>query len=271
LGTIVAAASVIAVAAFVATRAGHQRSAPETANGPATEALAGRPAATAGPNTARNGRSASSPSVDANQTPPAPGSPQLDAAEHFRRGERTVEANLGDANNATREALERGIADLQEALRLGYPQRKAALTLIGEAYIQIAAGYVRNGSDEQKVAYAQAAAVYSEVVALDPSNVRLRLRYAELLEPAERRRQLEETVRIAPDDGRAQFGLGRELLEAGDTAGGARHLLAAVERFTPAELSSYGRRAVSALRYAGLEAEAAKAEAVIKARTGGSR
>jgi len=267
--TILAVASVIAVAAYVATRTGRQRSAPATAHEPTAEA--NRQAGTTAPNTGASRPSAPSPSVSVNPTPPAPGSSAVDAAEWFRRGERTVEANLGDAVDATREGLERGIADLQEALRLGYPQRKAALTLIAQAYVQIASGYVRNGSAEQMAAFAQAAAAYREVVALDPSNVGLRLSYAALMDPAERRRQYEEAVRIAPDDGRAQFALGRDLLGSGDTARGARHLLAAVERFTPSELSDYGSRAVGELRYAGLEAEAAKAEAVIKARTGGSQ
>lgn len=277
LSTIVAVSAVIAAAAFIAARAGRPRSAPVTAG--ASAAGANRPAlaiqsppGAAPPNGAGGGPGAAPPPADARPTSPAPGATRAEAAERFARGERTVQANLGDAADATREALERGIADLEEALRLGFPERKAALVLIAEAYNQIGSGYAPPGTADDAAAFAHAAAAYREAVALDPSNVRLRLRYAGVLtDAAERRRQLEEAVRVAPDDGLAQYALGGELLEAGDTARGARHLVAAVERFTPSELEDYGWQAVASLRYAGLDAEAAEVEAVIQARKGGSR
>ncbi len=195
---------------------------------------------------------------------PSPEAPAQDAPSRFAQGKRTIESNLGDSYGATRGGLEQGIAEVEEALRLGYPDKKAGHVLIGQAYQQILA-YVPMGSPEQRAFRARAAEAYRAALELDRSDVEVRLHYAAMItDPSERTRQHQEAVRIAPDSGMARYMLAGDLIRAGNEAEGARQLVAAVERFTPPELNDYGWQAAAALRRLGFEREAAKVDERLK-------
>jgi hypothetical protein len=189
-----------------------------------------------------------------------------DAQGLFAEGKKAIEMNLGDAYGATRAKLEQGIAEIQEALRLGHPDRKGGEILIGRAYGAIAAGHVEMGSAEERAVRARAAEAYRAALDIDPSDLELRHDYAVMLnDPAERLHQYREIVRMAPNSGEARFAVASELISTGKEAEGARELIAAVPLFTDRELRYYGDRTAVELRRLGFAREAAKVDERLKA------
>jgi len=189
------------------------------------------------------------------------------AVTHFKRGKKLVEEHVGDSASATKEILEEGVKELNEALGLGYADRRTVNNLIGDAHRSIALTHLRGPSDEQQIHIRLSAEAYHRNVELDPTDVEARLNYAEMsMDDDERFRQYQESVRLAPKNGMARYLLGNALRDRGEAEAGLRELKQAVKLFTPGELQDYGFQVAETFREEGLQQEAEKLDALIKAR-----
>lgn len=189
------------------------------------------------------------------------------AAGHFRRGERLVEMSRGDAADASKEALEEAVRDLQRAIELRYGDTSSAYFLMGEAFRSIALVQLPPQSGEKEKYLELARGAYRKAIEANAADLNARVALAELLPRGqERSRQLREIVRLDPDNTIGLYSLGFDLVESGERAEGASLLERAVQRFGLEDLDGLGPVVVDLLRSKGMEADARRVEEIVRDR-----
>lgn len=177
------------------------------------------------------------------------------AAAHYAAGKKIIEANCGDSYRPSREALEKGIAEMGEAVRLGL-EDAGAHRLLACAYNTIRFEFAAVGRERVAIAQKELAAV-RRAADLDPRDVASRLHVAELTkDEAEKARAYEAVLAFDPDHAIALFASGQLLIRSGMEKDGLARLERAGEVARPKDAAAIGGEIVRVLREHGKESRA---------------
>jgi tetratricopeptide (TPR) repeat protein len=138
------------------------------------------------------------------------------AEERCESALKLVEDNSSDAVGGTREVLERGIADMESALKQGCPDPKAALLMLSTGYNTLAYRYSGENSPERKRFEALEKATNRKLGEVAGEDRWALMLYAQSLEdPANRVPVYEKITRLDPGDAEGHVGLAKALMLAG--------------------------------------------------------
>jgi tetratricopeptide (TPR) repeat protein len=173
---------------------------------------------------------ASSAKTIAGATAPAPqaatvAAPDDPATRAFTRGADLLERNCGECYPSSREGMAEGIASLQRALQLGYPDRAAAHRLLVRAYADMTFAWYGSGEPE-KARYRQLwRAEIAELARLDPSDLDNLLLNVRQNSGGEEQRvtALRALVEEHPQYAAAEYELAVNLLALGSDEEAVRH------------------------------------------------
>jgi len=183
----------------------------------------------------------------------------------FEEGRSLVDENAGDSTGAKKEALELGVARLEEALREGLPDRASALAALWDGYSGVLAFPGTSGEGRRAIEN-RVREVLRELSELRPENEGFVTSYVEVVEdPAVRIRILEERTGRFPGQVETRLVLSRELCSVGRRDDAYKHLLAAADALSP-EDPIPGFRIVAAADQCLEEARRARISAAVAAK-----
>jgi hypothetical protein len=140
--------------------------------------------------------------------------------KQFVLGRKLIQSNCVDCMDGSRAGMEQGIRQIEEALKAGYPNKKAAYKLLLSAYANLATYTEKDPPANQ--AYAQKSAhVLKKLLNLSPRDPELLKLYADSLQdPDEKAAVLTKIVALNPNLTDAKYELGLITAQKGKTADG---------------------------------------------------
>ncbi|MCI0540562.1 MAG: hypothetical protein L0Z50_35630 [Verrucomicrobiales bacterium] len=179
------------------------------------------------------------------------------AKEHFVRGKELIEANGADSMGATRHGLEKGMAEVRQAIDHGYEDQVAAYKLLAHAYNTLALVYAEPDSEEQKQIFLLQRQTLEKLLELKPDDPRIRAEYARVTKDTKAEiAAWRDILASDPNDPQTRYSLGMLLVYDSQADEGARHLKKAVELADPHWARIYGGNARNVLIEKGKRAEA---------------
>jgi tetratricopeptide (TPR) repeat protein len=127
-----------------------------------------------------------------------------------------------------RTGMEEGVRDIEEALKAGYPNQKAAYKLLLNAYDNLAT-YTEKDPPAQQANSEKRSEVLKKLVALSPHDPEILKEYAESLQnPEEKAEVLAKVVELNPNLTDARYELGLITAQQGKTAAGIQMVKEAI-------------------------------------------
>jgi tetratricopeptide (TPR) repeat protein len=176
-------------------------------------------------------------------------SPQS-ADQELAAGERLIRANCGVCANRDGSEFDRGVALVEKALREGVKDRRKALLLLADVYLDSTVIVHREGmqhytAEQMTVRYKRAADVFEELLRDDPGSVPLRMRYAGAIsywDPPKALQIYSDVLKIQPDHAEAAFRIALVGVETGQVKTGVEAFLQAAHMATasPEMIQRYG-------------------------------
>jgi hypothetical protein len=150
----------------------------------------------------------------ASQAAPKPGQKQ------FARGRHLIQSNCVDCMGGGRAGMEQGIHQIEEALKAGYPNKKAAYKLLLNAYSDLSTFTEKDPPAHQ--AYAEKRAqVLKKLMEMSPQDPEVLKEYADSLQdPDEKAAVLAKIIALNPNLTDARYELGLITARKGKTAEG---------------------------------------------------
>ncbi len=196
---------------------------------------------------------------------PALAAPGDTGASHLAAGKALIESNCGDSEGATREALEKGIAEILTATRLGVEDAEAN-RLLACAYNTLRFQFIPVGPGRLAIEEKELAAV-RRAAELDPRDVPSRLHIAAITRNQdEKAKAYEQVLRIDPDHAVALFASGELLISRGDREKGLARIERAGDVASPNDSAALGSGIVRILRENGRERRADELKAKLDAK-----
>jgi tetratricopeptide (TPR) repeat protein len=161
------------------------------------------------------------------------------ATSEFVQGKALIENNCGECLGASQAGVEMGIAKIESALEHGYRDRASALWLLAGAYNSVGVVYAKDGSQEQKRAFASRDERFRQALAIAPNDARILFDYAKVARGAEQLSILRKVVQLQPDNADAKFSLGILLVQDGQVDEGIPQIKRAVELANPNTAKEY--------------------------------
>jgi tetratricopeptide (TPR) repeat protein len=178
--------------------------------------------------TSRRMRSAAVALMLSGAWPARAGTPVAEA--QFRRGKQLIEMNAADSVNASRAALEDGVASLEKALRLGCADRRTALKLVALGYNSLAFYHSADGSSYQKRYMAKEEEAKKQLGAVAGDDLESLLSYSGTVQdPAEQLRVLSKAAKLSPNDQEIERRLGYVMVSLGKPDAAMEHFRRFVE------------------------------------------
>lgn len=173
-----------------------------------------------------------------------------DASERLARGRAVIEENCGDAYPASREVLEKGIADLIAAIQQGVDTADAH-RLLACAYATLGSRFARQGDERVAIAHKEREAL-RRAAQLDPRDLASRMRLGDVT--ADKREQIDaynSVLAIDPNHARALYASGKLLLRSNEKDKGLGRIERAAEVAGPEDAAAWGDEVVRLLREQG--------------------
>jgi hypothetical protein len=142
--------------------------------------------------------------------------------KQFVLGRKVIQSNCVDCMDGSQAELEEGVRQIEEALKAGYPNKKAAYKLLLNAYANLDTYTEKDPPAHQ--AYAQKRAqVLKKLVELSPKDPEVLKEYAESLQdPDEKAAVLTKIIALNPNLTDARYELGLITAQKGKVAAGIR-------------------------------------------------
>jgi hypothetical protein len=160
--------------------------------------------------------------------------------KQFVLGRKLIQSNCVDCMDGSQAGLEEGVRQIEEALKAGYPNKKAAYKLLLNAYANLDTYTEKDPPAHQ--AYAQKRAqVLKKLVELSPRDPEVLKEYAESLQdPSEKAAVLAKVVALNPNLTAARYELGLITAQRGKIAEGIQMVEDAIaHQGDPDSLRSY--------------------------------
>lgn len=173
------------------------------------------------------------------QSKPRPGQ------KHFATGIGLIKANCVDCMGGSRAGMEQGIREIEEALKEGYPDQRAANRWLLDAYNELAT-YTDKDPAAKKTYAEKYTETLKKLMVLSPRDPQILQFYADSLQdPNEKAPVLAKIVELNPNMSGARFELGLITAQKGKPAAGIQMIVDAIMRQgNPDELRNYVQRLI---------------------------
>lgn len=179
------------------------------------------------------------------------------AKEHFVRGKELIEANGADSMGATRQGLEKGMAEVRTAIEQGYEDQVAAYELLAHGYNTLALVYAEPDSEEQKQMVTLQTQTVERLLELRPDDPRIRAEHARLVRDTKKQiAAWRDILATDPNNPDSRYSLGMLLVHDDQLDEGSKQLKKAVELADPHWARIYGANARNVLIQKGRTADA---------------
>jgi hypothetical protein len=168
--------------------------------------------------------------------------------EQFARGRDLVESNCVDCMGGARAGMEQGVRQIEDALKAGYPDKKAAFKLLLNAYSELSTFTEKDPPAHQ--AYAEKRAqILKGLVEISPQDPEVLKEYADSLQdPDKKEAALTKIIALNPNLSDARYELGLITTRKGKTAEGIQMVEdAIVHQGDPDGLRNYVQGMISLL------------------------
>jgi len=173
------------------------------------------------------------------------------AWDHFAKGHSKIENNCGDCMGSSRKGLEEGIAEIEEAIKFGFPNKIQALQELARAYSTLAFVYATSKA-EQPAILRKKLLLYEELVKLDSTNHDIWVGYGgALFETKASQEQIlkawKKALALDPNDVLTRFAIAEELIKGKRYADGMKEARTGFKIAAPEEANRAGQRLISFL------------------------
>ena len=173
----------------------------------------------------------------------------------FEAGKKLIEFNCVVCRNGSKADLEHGVELVNNALRGGFGDKVAALTLLADAYNNLSTYSERNPTEQRKY-FELERDTYQNLSKLEPANPKHPYRYAQVgVELGLSNEELLSEYRLAlaadPKYPPAHFAVGTVLVKLGRQSEGIAELRSAFAGADSTQISIFGRKLAQVLRSAG--------------------
>jgi hypothetical protein len=152
------------------------------------------------------------------------------AQKHFALGRKLIQANCVDCMGGGRAGVEQGVSEIEEALKAGYPNKRAAYRLLLDAYLTLST-YTEKDPEAHKTYAEKQTAILKTLIELSPRDPEVLQSYADSLQdPEEKARILAKIVEVDPNRTDAKYELGLITAHKGKTAQGIQMVVEAIAR-----------------------------------------
>jgi hypothetical protein len=166
----------------------------------------------------------------------------------FARGRQLIQSNCVDCTGGSRAGMEEGIRAIEDALKVGYSNKRAAYKMLLDAYGELDT-YTEKDSSAHKAYARQKSAVLKKLVEVSPKDPEVLQTYADSLQdPAEKAVVLAKIVVLNPNLTDARYELGMITAQKGKTASGIQMMEDAVaQQSDPEVLRNHVQRLINLL------------------------
>ena len=169
--------------------------------------------------------------------------------KHYLNAKNLIENNCVDCMGSTKDGMERGITEMQQALAAGFTDRKAAYKLLADGYNAMIT-FSGNNENERGNFEQQEHEAIGQVYRLDPDGSEFAVRYADTLKDNQERLAIYISVaQKDPLQTDAAFGAGMLLLQENRSGEGLAYVRKAIaNEKDPESLLSHAQGIMSALQ-----------------------
>jgi tetratricopeptide (TPR) repeat protein len=184
---------------------------------------------------------------------------EVNLQQEFGNAKKLIESNCGDCMGGTKEALEKGIAELIKVIESGYRNELEAYKLLAYAYNEMAAVYLARNPNEKKIVVEKYRKTYQKLIQLAPNDPEILYGYAislPLEDKTVRLKIFQEILRIDPNHKDANYMAGLILIEKGEYDEGIKDLKKALDQLEFDQDLGLAMRAIEILNKHGKKEEA---------------